>query len=717
MKLFTLPNLVSHVVTETDDQTLSVTPNPRPGGLTKDQFREWCVQVTTQGKFISAWEGGNPHARIDSGNAPRRLHGIVADYDSTAAMSKVGDLFKTTGHLPMWVIETHTPGKCRLVWAFEKPVDVTHPDVTENFLKELNTKLKISDALPGFDKCSWTESQYFEMGTSPWNDVSGSTPVPSTLLAQCVFEGGLKAKVQYSEDPVIPMDVIAAEVERQFPGRWKKSFEEGQRGPLFWIDDGIEREGCVVTLNGMVCYSDRAGSNFLPWRAVLGKKFVDKFEEEQTGKAAEMFYFDGRTYWSNSKGDRWVYNQKEDARLLLKTLCGCSDRPRKGQSSSEIDKIMSHVITNRRVDGAVPILFEPDETMWINGNYYLNTSTTKAMPPAEDGDPKLWPWIHNFIHNAFDGDQDGIPAHLYFLGWLRRFWLSAYNGKPSPGQVIIIAGEAHTGKSFINRWLIGECVGGSVGAEDILMKQTSFNKAGAEVALWRCDDAASEGDWQTRQLFAKSLKAMAANPTQLYQPKFKDAIEIPFRGRVCVTCNTDPESLRVLPPLDATIKDKIMLFRIRDDFRPEFFDSNYKNEAMITTELPHFLRWLFDWTPPEEILDKVYKRFEIKSFHHHDLVTQAQTESNEYIFSEYLEMWMEAKRNGATDTVVVEPTVTELHSEMMTIAGNGFPYKANQVGHHLKKLLSQKMVPELIGAKKPRNKSVFVFKIKPKQKE
>ena len=710
MKLFSLPNLSSHITSITDDVTLSTTPNPRPVGQSKEQFRAWCAAATTQGAFISPWEGISQTSRIATNNPPALLHGIIADYDSTGAMGKIQDLPNRVGLLPTWVAETFTQGKCRLIWVFEKPVNVLHPEVTERFLKELDGKLKISDALPGFDKCSWNVSQYFELGTK-WHSIQGGVPVPSSLLEQCIMEGGIKAKVQFTDDPAIPMDVIALEVEKQFPGRWKKAFEEGQRGPLFWIADGIDREGCVVTQNGMICYSDRAASTFMPWRAVLGKKFVEQFEQEVTGKAAETFYFDGRVYWTSSHTAKWTHLQKEDVRMHLRDL-GCSERPRKGQNSSDLEKVLIHVQKHRRVDGAVPVLFNPEETVSINGNRYLNTSTTQVMQPAENGDPSLWPWLHDYFNNAFDGDMDGVPARDFLFGWLRRWYKSSLEGKPNPGQVMIMAGEAHTGKTLINRCVFGFAMGGSIDAEPILMRKTDFNKQGATVALWRCDDAASEGDWQTRQLFAKSLKAMAANPTQRYHPKGFDSIEIPFKGRVCVTCNTDPESLRALPTLDGTIRDKIMLFKIRDGWRPQFFENNYENEARVLQELPHFLRWLLDWTPPKEILDPVYKRFEIKSFHHPELTHSAQAESPESIFSEYLEGWIEAKRS--TSTVVLKLTVTKIHSEL-TLLHTDYPYKVNQTAAHLKKLLAQNMVPELTDHIKPKNRSTYVFKIPPEK--
>ena len=233
MKIFTLPNLVSHTVSITDDSTLSSVQNTRPTGMTKEEYNQWCRESNTQGHFISAWEGLNSTGRVAGTNPARWIHGIIADYDHPDALSKVQHLGTTTGHLPIWVIESFSPGKCRLIWAFAEPVLVSNPEVSQAFLKELDNKLHISTALPGFDKASWKEAQYFELGSN-WQQIAGSLPVPSGLLSECMLSGGLSIKMEV-EDAIIPIDIIAEEVERRWPGLWGGAFTEGAVGPLFWV--------------------------------------------------------------------------------------------------------------------------------------------------------------------------------------------------------------------------------------------------------------------------------------------------------------------------------------------------------------------------------------------------------------------------------------------------------------------------------------------------
>jgi len=656
MIISSIANLSSHVAAPEDAQSISLYNNPRPTGITKEQFRSWCAANTTQSKFISVWQGINPKARIATGNPATRLHGIIGDYDSVTAYANISELPRSCGVLPTWVINTFTPGKVRLVWEFESPVNVGNVELTDRFLQQLDKRVRFSKALPGWDKSSTDSNQYFEVGHN-WQRINEASPIPESLLEMAMMEAGTSAKIT-SNDVEIPMQAIAAEVARQFPGRWNKSFEVGQRGPLFWIADGIDREGCVVTANGMVCFSDRAASNFMPWRTILGTKFVSEYEQEIIGGAAAKFYTDGKAYYTKPNGE-WIGLSREDAKLQLKVM-GVSDQKRKGQNASDVDAVLAHIQIQRRVTAAVPVLYRDTDIEEIGGERYLNLNTRQAMQPAADGDPNLWPWIHNFVENAFDGGRD------HFLGWFKHVYESALRKDLQPGQVIVIAGDAHTGKSFINRWMIGAALGGSVNATQVLMRQSSFNKQAGEVGLWRVDDAPTDGDPRDKRRFTQALKEHAANPTLLYHPKFRDAIELPFLGRVVITMNIDPESLALLPAMDSSFADKVMLFRLRDGFVPKFKRTTTENESQILSELPHFLRWLLNWEPPKEVINRSKPRYGVKPFHHPKLVEESHAESVEYSVQELLEPWCigKSKDRDAQATYTATELLHELQNDM-----------------------------------------------------
>jgi hypothetical protein len=697
MKLFSLPNLTSHSVSIADDVTLSTAVNPRPGNLDKKQYNDWCRASSTQSNFISAWEGLNPQGRVVAQNPGRLLHGIIADYDNPNATSLLQDLPKNTGHLPTWVIDSFTPGKCRLIWPFEVPVNAYNPELTKTFLKVLNEKIKISEALPGFDESSWKDTQYFEMGTN-WRNVTGAAPIPEAVLLQCMMEAGMRKPVE-SGDVEIPMDVVAEEVEKRWPGRWPVgNFMEGAVGPLFWVEPFVNHRSCSVAANGMICYSDRAASNFMPWRAIFGNKFVEKYELDRAAKLADMFWFDGNNYWSdrNTPGF-WRTVNRTDAQIPIKKA-GCNPRPKKGQQVSEVEEVLNYIQEQRRVNCAVPLLFESEKLVEYNGKRLLNISSKQVMQPAESGDPEQFPWIYDFVMNAFDGAQSGVPAKEYFIAWFKRFYESSYQQDPQQGQSIVIAGEAHAGKSFFANWIIGKAMGGSCDASDILLGNTKFNENAAHNAVWLCDDAVAQGDLKTRQELALRLKAMAAKPMMRYEPKFVNAVDLPFKGRVIVCGNIDPESLRILPTMDGTIKDKIMLFRIDPKYRPHFFNKNSDNESRAVNELPFFLRWILNYEVDSRVVDRDNTRFSVKSFHHPTLVLAANVEQPEARLAEIISLTMETIKGDVKKGAVVTMTSTEFCQAVHTAQLNSHLQQLGgirNVGKLLHKVVEQKLSPFL----------------------
>lgn len=686
MRLFCLKNLSDQTVREVTTQEVCDMGVKRPSGLTKEQFREWSVASSTQGAFLSVWEGAMPKSRINKANPPVLLHGFIADYDSTGAKAKIMSIQKTVTILPSFIVDTFSPGKVRLIWEFEKPVVVGDYDTTILFLKELDKTIGISKALPGFDKCSFDPSQYFERGTE-WHRVDPSSPISEDTLTLAMIDAA--ARRQAGKDcRTIPLERVAKEVERQFPGRWKKPFEIGQRGPLFWIPDGIDREGCVITADGMVSYSDRAESNFLPWKRILGAEFVKQFEESVIASAAGQFYCDNRQYYRKI-GGVWRPLSEAQARLVLR-VHGVSDSRQKGMTASDQDYVLAYVNEARRVYAAAPITFRSEDVVEIKGEKILNLASRRAMEPAPEGEgnPENFPWLWNYFNNCFE-DVEGLPrARDVFFGWFWWFYSTALECRIQPGHVLVLVGPASLGKTLINTHVIGKSVGGSYDTSRQLMGLTAFNKQAGEVGHWQVDDVPHDGTYQVKRTFTQNLKSAAANPTILYQPKYADTLELPHLGRICVTMNEDAESMAILPAMDCSVGDKFILFKMSSTFVPDFDSRMHVNEQRIANELPYFLRWLLDWGKniPAELLDDRRPRFKIKPYHHPDLVAQSHAESPEYVLQELLDLWVTAKAKDKD--AEIEYTASALLQELRNLLPEATrDLKAQTFGRLLTKLV------------------------------
>jgi hypothetical protein len=683
MKTFYLPNMSA-----TDMQPMPLPPwkatiDPYPV-KTKDEYEKWIRDKETDHCFYSAIEGVNPHRRVSLENPAKWMHGLVADYD--AKLPDDFDLKELLGRcnpdaLPRAISRTFS-GNARVVWEFAKPILVDCPEFSKAIFKEIARKFKLAKILPGLDECTFRTNQLYEIGHD-WLEVPGKPVVSEDVCGDLLVEAG--SKVNWNKvgetDTEIPIEKIAAEIEVRWPGRWPGEFKIGARGPTFWIEDGVDRVGCQVGDHGMVCYTDRAGKSFVSWGELLGNAFVDKFREEVIGKAVMEFFYDGRAYWRKNGQERWYDFKVEDVSRKLR-VNGIKTDSKKG--ASQLDRVIDTIQTHQRVDAAVPILFTEDEIVDIGNDRFLNTNFRKPVVPASDGSEALWPYLKNWIWPVFGEEQ--LP---YFLAWFARFYKGAIESEPTQGQVVVVAGGPSQGKTLLNWRVVGAAMGGFADATPYLQGKTSFNKTAAEHPVWSIDDPTGQIDYDKHKMFGEAIKAHVANPRVSYHPKHKDSIEIPWYGRLFMTCNTDPQSLAVLPPMDNAVADKIMLFKFTD--YQHQFGRNSDVEGVIAAELPHFLRWLLEYSPPAHVTWDENKRFGVRPYHHPEMLHTAVEDNPATKLNELVDRWAASMRRDDKTATEWKGTATDLYTSLMGIdEGNLKPlmsrYTAVRLGRELRTL-------------------------------
>jgi hypothetical protein len=601
MKIFALKNLSSKEVKQVDDP---LTMSPAADFPTdKAKYNEWKSLPTTEHCFYNCTEGLYPTLRVDTNNPPKFLHGFVCEFDSDITEDMVDKIPVNGAHglLPTWVSRSRFRNGRRLVFEFEAPVFVDNPDITERFLKAFAKEAKLKKLLPGLDETWFRVTQYQELGID-WKKIPNGTPINSDLLSMLFFKAAAAKPIVDGIN--IPLDKVALEVEKRWPGKWPGKFEEGVRGPLFWVDPYVDRVGCQIGEYGMICYSDRAGKSFCSWREVLGAEFVRNFEAAQIGRAVEGVWFDNQYYWARLENGRWAPNKKEDIAADLKI--------KNHLKPPQVEEVLSVIRNSRRVTGVFPFIHNkadviPDDS----GALFLNISTRKVIPPAKEDRP--FPWLAEFVEKVWDADYHDIQRDT-FLAWFQRLYKTAYEGNMKAGQAIVIAGDIGLGKTLFSRRVIGAALGGFTDASNYLLSKTAFNKEAAETAVWAVDDDRGGSNWEMHDNFSNAIKKYVANPQIPYHPKYKDETTVTWRGRIIVTCNADVKSLSILPEVDESIEDKIMLFKLGTKFIPSFKDV----EDVIRRELPFFLRWLLSWNVPKHVIGD--ERFGVKSYHHPELL-------------------------------------------------------------------------------------------------
>lgn len=644
MKFFSLPNLSSDKILDDGDPRNA---GPTPEFEDKAGYREWCNNKSTNWIFFSHVEGMSSRGRITVQNEPYMLHGFTADYDSEQTHQEALPIILKNmpeGLGPSWISSSFS-GHLRLTWEFEEPVFIDQPQLAERFLKQLEKTLKIDKLCAGLDESTFKLSQYWAAG-SDWARIQGGRAIPSRELSLMMLNAAKSVQIK-TEGPTIPIEQVAVEVERRWPGRCD-SFAEGVRVPLFWVEPFEDRVGAQVGEFGMICYSTRAGKSFVGWSEILGPEFMRDFQAKRIGAAAENLYFNGKHYFRKDEDGEWKVRTKEDTVMWLKGQ-GISARASAKKVASEAEEVLLAIQQTHEVAYAAPLVHDNRQIVVVHGDKILNTSRVPLMKPADTGETSEFPWLYSFFNNIWK--EPTKTQRDFFLAWLQHAYKFCLAGRPAQGQAVIIAGPASSGKTFLTSHILGRIFGGASDATEFLMGRTNFNKQDSQVYLWAIDDSKGSISWENKAAFSAALKKHVANPTVRCEAKGVDAVTLPYKGRIVVICNTDRESLNIIPSLNNTIKDKIMLFMWKG-WNAKFLP-NGGTEEIVAQELPHFLRWLIDWKPPQEVLNDD-PRFMINVYHHPDMLDRADSMTPHARLREILATWIaesgeveEARKNRA----------------------------------------------------------------------
>ena len=656
MKYRYLQNLKSKKAKPSDD-IFSVVGSNKPNFKSKAEFREWCSDTNTTHVFYSMCEGDNPNVRISSDNPVNKVSGIVADYDAPVDWDIVDKLIKAQCKelAPTWRSKTQS-GYIRLVWEFETTLPIA-ADLYDAFIKKLGQHIGVDRVFAGFDAASYRPNQYFELGTE-WKKTG--EPIKKEVYTTCLLKA-VNQNPPQAAGTTVPIDVVAKEVEERFPNRWQGDFMVGARGALFWIDDDIDRDGCEVIEEGVICYSDRAGTGFVTWKDIFGKKFVEEYETRKMGQLLDLYWFNGKNYYTLNNGS--TQQIPKDQLCLELRQAGFSPRPRRGQPLSEMESALLTIAQRNRIDEVAPVVFSDQRVVEYNSHRILNNANIYPVQPAENGDPANWPFLDKWLSQLFANGK--IETKFYFYAWMRRFYMAVLDKKFAQGQALLLVGKTNKGKSLLSNRVISALVGGFADASDYLSGQTNFNKDLARVAAWVIDDTTSAASFQDQRRATELIKRSVANPRIEYHAKYVDAVSVPWTGRVIMSLNMDANSLSVIPALDSSNKDKLMALRISEKATSKF-PPNSEVEEIISRELPHFAKWLIDWEVPKEI--KGASRFGVASYIDKTIESAAYDNSSRSTVAELVEFFVKRAREYFTNPIW-RGTLTEFQGSILEFNG------------------------------------------------
>lgn len=381
------------------------------------------------------------------------------------------------------------------------------------------------------------------------------------------------------------------------------------------------------------------------------------------GGRFEDIYYDGKAFFMRSAGGIWCYEMTSVLTSTLKTR-GCSDRVPKGGSYSALDFAKEELRRERRVHGAGPRLYSPNEIWYEGGKKYLNTATVKVVPAA----PEAGAWGEGFPRYASVLDNVfTLPGYKdTFLAWFKRFYESAEEGDLKLGQALIMCGPVHCFKTFLIEKLLAPAMGGYADLSSIVSGEgNGFNSELFHSPLAVIDDSkAAESEAQLNR-YASAVKKLAAHGRHKYHEKFVTPILVEWKGRVVIAANDDVVSIKAVPTLDVSNEDKLIVLAMKswdEQPGPEYFAEVEKEE------LPHLLAWLKAWEIPFRLTDPT-SRYGIRSVIATEIRAKIEASGAKAELRDTLNAWWRRKPEEERE-VAWEGTTVDLHQSFHTIFDN-----------------------------------------------
>jgi len=331
----------------------------------------------------------------------------------------------------------------------------------------------------------------------------------------------------------------------------------------------------------------------------------------QKAKDLEIFYDPSRAmFWVPNSRDGWVTIKISDVRRILKEK-GCRNETKGKEKVSEIDSLLTVFQREFDVDYAGSLAGHRRGVYDIEGKRIPVKDSPVLIEPRHGE----WPLLKGIIRNMLGPDQE-----IFLFGWLKAGFEALYCGKFRVGQALALAGPRDCGKSLLQNLFTDIFGGRSAKPHRYMSGATPFNGE-----LFCCEhliveDEEASTDIRARRNFGTKIKEIAANVTSSCHSKYRQAITLPPFWRLSISVNDEPENLMILPPIDESLTDKLIILKAARHPMPMPSVSDEEREifmAALRAELPHFMEFLTRWKIPDHLISQ---RYGITHFQHPDIL-------------------------------------------------------------------------------------------------
>lgn len=403
---------------------------------------------------------------------------------------------------------------------------------------------------------------------------------------------------------------------------------------------------------------------------------VMEFEESVKARLPEAYYDVGqKEYLVSDDHKQWMPLTETQFKRVLRG-CGIGARV-DGTGLSPQDKAILEFQKRRNVAWAGPLAGYGTGIHEMCGTRVLVTTSPKIIEPVAGE----WPTLRKVIGSVLDG-QDGVQV-AYFLAWLKVAYEALRAGRRQPGQAVVMCGPHGCGKSLLQQ-LVTEVLGGRVAKPyQVMTGGTGFNADlfGAEHLC--IEDEQPSTDIRARRAFGSQIKNVTVAVDQRMHPKHRNALVLRPFWRITVSINDEQENLMVLPPLDDSLEDKLMIFRAARNAMPMPTGTAVERDAFwgqLVRELPAMLAYLVEMDIPMEMRSE---RFGVRHYQHPEILRMLNEVAPEFRLLALLDAVL-FQRGG---TLAAEPSqqrqlyvgTAETIGSLLTMSCSGYEHEARRL--------------------------------------
>ncbi len=323
-------------------------------------------------------------------------------------------------------------------------------------------------------------------------------------------------------------------------------------------------------------------------------------------------YYDGNSgaFLIPNARRSWVRGSEQAVRQFLQAEHGVSS-DRGNEIVSPIVRTLVEIRRDLSVSYAGKLAGHMAGLVEQNGELILVTDSPRLIEPSVGG----FPIIEKFLNGLLEDQR------IYFDCWMKIGVESLRSRLIRPGQAIVLAGPKNCGKSVLQNQVITPALGGrSAKPYQFMSGATAFNGNLFEAEHLMIEDDVGSFDIRARRHFGAYLKQFTANEGVQHHAKNRQGMTLKPFWRVSISCNDEPESLMILPPIDESLSDKVIIFQAKKKPMPMPTQTDEERAAFQTklrTELPAYLGYLLKMQIPEKFRSP---RYGVETYHNPEVL-------------------------------------------------------------------------------------------------